>query len=241
MNAAIGIIGLLITSLGFFTGRVLQRRMDDAREVDAALRAVHEKERRLREAREALERLEDRMQLDSHLEKSQHSLAQLSAQQMRFQTILLAVEQHVAFGATEHAESLLVLFAKHLRHTLHESSVPFLSIQEIVEHSRTFVDLMSHLTASRFDCLVDEGIGFDNVAQRLAESHKVMPWIENWVWPFFELAERVNSDLPPMVLSLEEAESELVWTCHMNASMPQSASTQLEIKLLGTGPDVEAA
>lgn len=241
MNAAFGIIGFIVTSLAFLAGRTFQKRIQHAEDVKIALRALHEKERRLREAREALERLEDRAQLDSHLEKSLSSLTQLTAQQMRFQTILMAVEQRVAFSPVEHAESLLVLFAKHLRHILHESSMPFLSVREIADHSRTFVDLMSHLTASRFDCLVDEGPDFEKVASRLAESHTVMPWIENWVWPFFELAERVHNELPPMVLSIEEGEKGLIWSCQMDASMPSAASTRLEMKLLGSGPQAKVA
>lgn len=241
MNATIVIFGSIFTSLGFLAGRVLQKRLHEAEEVVFALHALHEKERRLREAREALERLEDRAQLGSHLERSQNSLTHMTAQQMRFQTILMAVEQHVAFSPLEHAEALLVLFAKHLRHILHESSVPFLSVGEIAEHSRTFVDLMSHLTGSRFDCLVDEGTDFEKVAHRLAESQTVMPWIENWVWPFFELAERVPHELPPMVLSIEEEEEGLVWSCHMDNSMPAAASTRLSMKLLGSRPDAQVA
>lgn len=205
---------------------------------------VHELERvqlqhqKLLEARRALERLEDQQVLGANLAKSQSHLSAMSQHNERFGAVLMAIEQHLAFASPQDAENVLITFAKHLRHILHEGSMPFISVSESMDHLRTYVKLMAMLTNNRFDCFIDPSADAPEIQDRFIESMLLTPWLEQWVWPMFELAERYPTPLPSMMISLSHDKINMTMNVHRPTEEQSTPWTKLTIPLLGSQSEV---
>lgn len=205
------------------------------------LKDVEMQHQKLVLARQALQRLEDREGLADDFKKSQSTLSALDEHHGQFGGILLAIEQHLAFAEPEHAEEILITFARHLRNILHEGSTPFLSLKESLDHIRTYVQLMSMLTNDRFDCFIDSSADDPSLQGRLTESFLVTPWVEQWVWPMYELAERYPDRLPSLMISIKITGPDGQFSVHRPAEMGSEPWTQLTVPLLGHGDENEAA
>lgn len=204
----------------------------------AELERVRAQHQKLQEARRALERLEDKQVLGTNLEKTQSHLSAISKHNERFGAVLMAIEQRLALADPQDAEDVLITFAKHLRHVLHEGSIPFISVAESMDHLRTYLKLMGMLTGDRFDCFVDASADAPEIQGRLIESFLLTPWLEEWVWPMFELAERYPVRLPSMMISLRHSHSELTMSVHRPTSSDTKPWTRLTIPLLGSRQEV---
>lgn len=75
-----------------------------------------------------LDRLEERDRLDSVLNRVHHSESALGKITDRFELILATIENHLLMGDHAHAERIITVFARHLRQTLYEGSMPFLPL-----------------------------------------------------------------------------------------------------------------
>lgn len=194
-------------------------------------KAIH---RRLVQLQHQLQKLQEREMLGLKLEKSTHNLMVLRRYEDRFNLILMAIENHLIFGDHEKAERIITLFARHLRHLLHESSLPFIPTREVLGHAQTYLQLMNLLSAGKFQCEIDDGMLDEATKERFTEPLKLSPWIEEQIFPYFTWAERSNQPLAPMCLLLDLEDDGLLVQYHL---MEEGASKKLEeqkFKLLGS-------
>lgn len=200
-----------------------------------AWRELRQRHRKLREAREVLVRLEAKEELGRRLTKSQFSLSALNRYEDQFHSTLLAIEQHLMLGESDHAEEVIVVFARHLRHVLQEGSLPFIPLHESIEYIRTHVQLMGLLTNNRFHCLLEVHPECIESGDRMTESLILTPWIEQWIWPLFELGERQKNILPTIRITLEKHGDEITVCCHRPFELGEKPWAKLTIPLLGSG------
>ncbi|MDG2209370.1 MAG: hypothetical protein P8K81_05190 [Flavobacteriales bacterium] len=194
---------------------------------------------RLVQLRIQLQRLHERERLSLRLERAEQSQNVLDRYEQRFQVILLAIEQHLTFGDHERAERIITLFARHLRHILHEGSTPFLSLADTLDHIKTHIRLMELLTAGRFDCELDDGMLDESILNRYTESLQISPWVESMVWPFYEWAERTTEPIPPIQLLIDVMEDQVDFSfSHPNIN-PAIIACDFRLKLLGGAQGVE--
>lgn len=232
----LGVFGAVV--VGATWGLQLRRGQKLGRGKEADLARMRVQHQKLLEARRALERLDNQQALGANLEKSQSHLSVMSQHNERFGAVLMAIEQQLAFATAQDAEDVLITFAKHLRHILHEGSMPFISVAESMEHLRTYVKLMGMLTGHRFDCFLDPSADAPEIQDRCIESMLLTPWLEQWVWPMFELAERYPAPLPSMMISLSHNPSEMTMAVHRPSANESEPWTKLTIPLLGSPSEV---
>ena len=127
-------------------------------------------EQRLGFLKSQLDRLEERNRLDSVLNRVAHSESALGKITERFELILATIENHLLMGDHAHAERIITVFARHLRQTLYEGSMPFLHLSETIEHIQTHFDLMHLLTGKRISCDIGDGMLDDLTRSRHTET-----------------------------------------------------------------------
>ena len=183
---------------------------------------------RLEFLRSQLQRLEERSQLDTVLTRVSHSESALGKITDRFELILGTIENHLLMGDHGQAERIITVFARHLRQTLYEGSMPFLPLSETVEHIQTHFDLMHMLTGMRFSCDVDDGMLDELTLERHTATFVISDWAQRTLWPYFQLAERSLEPIGDSVLSMDLFGNELVVTFAPPESMylPEGASEQ---------------
>ena len=164
---------------------------------------------RLELLRAQLQRLEHRDRLDTVLNRVSHSENALGKITDRFDLILLTIENHLLMGANDQAERIITVFARHLRQTLYEGSMPFLPLSETIDHIQTHFDLMTLLTAGRLSCDVDDGMLDDLTRSRHTATFIISDWAQRTLWPYFQLAERSLEPLGASVLELDIVGDEL--------------------------------
>jgi len=193
---------------------------------------------RLEFLRSQLQRLEERNQLDTVLSRVSHSEDALGKISGRFELILATIENHLLMGDHEKAERIITVFARHLRQTLYEGSMPFLPLSVTIEHIQTHFDLMHMLTGMRLCCDVDDGMLDDLTKERHTATFIISDWAQRTLWPYFQLAERSLEPLGDTVLSMDLIGDELVLSFSPPDTMylPEGASSQAvtsRFKLLG--------
>ncbi len=157
-----------------------------------------------------LDRLEERSRLDSVLNRVSHSEYALGKITDRFELILATIENHLLIGDHGHAERIITVFARHLRQTLYEGSMPFLPLSESIEHIQTHFDLMHLLTGKRLACDVDDGMLDELTRSRHTVTFLVSDWAQRTLWPYFQLAERSIEPMGESVLTMDIAGDELI-------------------------------
>lgn len=165
---------------------------------------------RLEYLRAQLQRLEDRDRLDTVLTRVAHSENALGKITDRFDLILLTIENHLLLGANDQAERIITVFARHLRQTLYEGSMPFLPLSDTIDHIQTHFDLMNLLTAGRLSCDVDDGMLDDLTRSRHTATFVISDWAQRTLWPYFQLAERSLEPLGTSVLEMDIEGDELI-------------------------------
>lgn len=193
---------------------------------------------RLRALQHQLDRLKEKEQLDTALTKtnlSQHALRQFSD---RFELILLTIENHLLMGDHEKAEKIITLFARHLRQVLYEGATPFLPLHETIVHIQTHLALMQLLTGNRFRCEVDDGMLDDFTLKRYTQPLLISAWVQEALWPYFNLAERSLEDIGATNLQFEQVNESLVASFSAPNSMylPEGSAEQMSsqtFRLLG--------
>lgn len=193
---------------------------------------------RLEFLRSQLQRLEERNQLDTVLSRVSHSEDALGKISGRFELILATIENHLLIGDHEKAERIITVFARHLRQTLYEGSMPFLPLSDTIEHIQTHFDLMHMLTGMRLSCDVDDGMLDVPTKERHTATFIISDWAQCTLWPYFQLAERSLESLGDTVLSMDLIGDELVLSFSPPETMylPEGASTHVvtgRFKLLG--------
>ena len=193
---------------------------------------------RLEFLRSQLQRLEERNQLDTVLSRVSHSEDALGKISGRFELILATIENHLLMGDHEKAERIITVFARHLRQTLYEGSMPFLPLSDTIEHIQTHFDLMHMLTGKRLTCDVDDGMLDALTKERHTATFIISDWAQRTLWPYFQLAERSLEPLGDTVLSMDLVGEEVVLSFSPPETMylPEGASTQVvtaRFKLLG--------
>ena len=157
-----------------------------------------------------LDRLEERDRLDSVLNRVHHSESALGKITDRFELILATIENHLLMGDHAHAERIITVFARHLRQTLYEGSMPFLPLSASIEHIQTHFDLMHLLTGKRLFCDIDDGMLDDITRSRHTATFLVSDWAQRTLWPYFQLAERSLEPLGDSLLEMDIIGDELV-------------------------------
>ena len=157
-----------------------------------------------------LDRLEERNRLDSVLNRVAHSESALGKITERFELILATIENHLLMGDHAHAERIITVFARHLRQTLYEGSMPFLPLSETIEHIQTHFDLMHLLTGKRISCDIDDGMLDDLTRSRHTATFLLSDWAQRTLWPYFQLAERSLETLGDSILEMDIFGDELV-------------------------------
>ncbi|MGB2385487.1 MAG: hypothetical protein ACPH8E_08280, partial [Flavobacteriales bacterium] len=157
-----------------------------------------------------LDRLEERDRLDSVLNRVHHSESALGKITDRFELILATIENHLLMGDHAHAERIITVFARHLRQTLYEGSMPFLPLSASIEHIQTHFDLMQLLTGKRLLCDIDDGMLDDITRSRHTATFLVSDWAQRTLWPYFQLAERSLEPLGDSLLEMDIIGDELV-------------------------------
>lgn len=165
---------------------------------------------RLEYLRAQLQRLEDRDRLDTVLTRVAHSENALGKITDRFDLILLTIENHLLMGANDQAERIITVFARHLRQTLYEGSMPFLPLSDTIDHIQTHFDLMNLLTAGRLSCDVDDGMLDDLTRSRHTATFVISDWAQRTLWPYFQLAERSLEPLGASLLEMDIDGDELL-------------------------------
>ena len=193
---------------------------------------------RLEFLRSQLQRLEERSQLGTVLSRVTHSENALEKISDRFELILATIEHHLLMGDHEQAERIITLFARHLRQTLYEGSMPFLPLADTVEHIQTHFDLMHMLTGMRLTCDVDDGMLDELTKDRHTATFIISDWAQNTLWPYFQLAERSLEPLGNSTLNMDLIDDELVLSFSPPETMylPEGASSEVitrRFKLLG--------
>ena len=167
-------------------------------------------EQRLDFLKSQLDRLEERNRLDSVLNRVAHSESALGKITERFELILATIENHLLMGDHDHAERIITVFARHLRQTLYEGSMPFLPLSETIEHIQTHFDLMHLLTGKRISCDIDDGMLDDLTRSRYTATFLLSDWAQRTLWPYFQLAERSLEPLGDSILEMDIFGDELV-------------------------------
>ena len=167
-------------------------------------------EQRLGFLKSQLDRLEERNRLDSVLNRVAHSESALGKITERFELILATIENHLLMGDHAHAERIITVFARHLRQTLYEGSMPFLPLSETIEHIQTHFDLMHLLTGKRISCDIDDGMLDDLTRSRHTATFLLSDWAQRTLWPYFQLAERSLEPLGDSILEMDIFGDELV-------------------------------
>lgn len=187
---------------------------------------------RLEYLRAQLQRLEDRDRLDTVLTRVAQSENALGKITDRFDLILLTIENHLLMGANDKAERIITVFARHLRQTLYEGSMPFLPLSDTIDHIQTHFDLMSLLTAGRLTCDVDDGMLDDLTRSRHTATFVISDWAQRTLWPYFQLAERSLDPLGASVLEMDVDGDELLISYAPPDSMylPEGAHQNLIIE-----------
>lgn len=157
-----------------------------------------------------LDRLEERNRLDSVLNRVAHSESALGKITDRFELILATIENHLLMGDHAHAERIITVFARHLRQTLYEGSMPFLPLHDSIEHIQTHFDLMHLLTGKRLSCDIDDGMLDELTRSRYTQTFLVSDWAQRTLWPYFQLAERSLDSIGDSVLEMDIVGNELV-------------------------------
>lgn len=201
-------------------------------------KAIH---RRLIQLQHQLQKLQQKETLGLKLEKSNQSVLVLKRYEERFGLILVAIENHLVFGDHEQAERIITLFARHLRHILHESSLPFISTSEVLDHIQTYLQLMHLLSGEKFQCEMDDGMLDHRTRERFTEPLKITPWIEEIIFPYFTWAERTNDPIVPLSLIIDLEDDSLMISCHaMDESAPEKLDAR-KFKLLGSNMQTDSA
>jgi hypothetical protein len=182
------------------------------RRIEEVLHAQSSKhiEQRLRFLKSQLDRLEERDRLDSVLNRVNHSESALGKITDRFELILATIENHLLMGDHVHAERIITVFARHLRQTLYEGSMPFLPLSASIEHIQTHFNLMHLLTGKRLLCDIDDGMLDDLTRSRHTATFMVSDWAQRTLWPYFQLAERSLEPLGDSLLEMDITGDELV-------------------------------
>ena len=182
------------------------------REIQEVLHAESSQhiQQRLSFLKSQLNRLEERDRLDSVLNRVNHSESALGKITDRFELILATIENHLLMGDHAHAERIITVFARHLRQTLYEGSMPFLPLSASIEHIQTHFDLMHLLTGKRLLCDIDDGMLDDLTRSRHTATFLVSDWAQRILWPYFQLAERSLEPLGDSLLEMDIAGDELV-------------------------------
>lgn len=167
-------------------------------------------EQRLGFLKSQLDRLEEWNRLDSVLNRVAHSESALGKITERFELILATIENHLLMGDHAHAERIITVFARHLRQTLYEGSMPFLPLSETIEHIQTHFDLMHLLTGKRISCDIDDGMLDDLTRSRHTATFLLSDWAQRTLWPYFQLAERSLEPLGDSILEMDIFGDELV-------------------------------
>lgn len=157
-----------------------------------------------------LDRLEERDRLGSVLNRVNHSESALGKITDRFELILATIENHLLMGDHAHAERIITVFARHLRQTLYEGSMPFLPLSASIEHIQTHFDLMHLLTGKRLLCDIDDGMLDDITRSRHTATFLVSDWAQRALWPYFQLAERSLEPLGDSLLEMDIVGDELI-------------------------------
>ena len=193
--------------------------------------------RRLSLLKSQLDRLEERNRLDSVLKRVVHSESALGKITERFELILATIENHLAIGDHSHAERIITVFARHLRQTLYEGSMPFLPLSESIEHIETHFDLMHLLTGKRLSCGIDDGMLDNRTRSRHTATFLVSDWAQCTLWPYFQMAERSLESLGDSVLTMDIIGDELIIDYTPPHSMRLRKGTRIQplkrFKLLG--------
>ena len=166
--SAAGIVAVLIPG----------RKVEDVLHTETAQHL----EQRLGFLKSQLDRLEERNRLDSVLNRVAHSESALGKITERFELILATIENHLLMGDHAHAERIITVFARHLRQTLYEGSMPFLPLSETIEHIQTHFDLMHLLTGSGFRD-IDDGMLDDLTRSRHTATFLLSDWAQRTLWP----------------------------------------------------------
>ena len=194
--SAAGIVAVLIPG----------RKVEDVLHTETAQHL----EQRLGFLKSQLDRLEERNRLDSVLNRVAHSESALGKITERFELILATIENHLLMGDHAHAERIITVFARHLRQTLYEGSMPFLPLSETIEHIQTHFDLMHLLTGKRISCDIDDGMLDDLTRSRHTATFLLSDWAQRTLWPYFQLAERSLEPLGDSILEMDIFGDELV-------------------------------
>jgi len=164
---------------------------------------------RLRQLTLQLQRLREKEQLDTLLTKTQHAHFAMVQFNERFELILTTIERHIFFGNEPQTVKLITLFARHLREVLHEGSMPFLPLASTIGHTQTAIELLSKLTGNRMRCDIDDGMLEESSLQRHTESLLIVPWILEVLWPYFQLAERVQISTNHILIQWDASEYQI--------------------------------
>ena len=182
--------------------------------------------------------MEERNRVDSVLNRVAHSESALGQITERLALILATIENHLLMGDHAHAERIITVFARHLRQTLYEGSMPFLPLSETIEHIQTHFDLMHLLTGKRISCDIDDGMLDDLTLTRHTATFLLSDWAQRTLWPYFQLAERSLEPLGDSILEMDIFGDELVVRCAPPQSMyltegSHNEHIQHRFKLLG--------
>ena len=90
-------------------------------------------------------------------------------------------------------QRIITVFARHLRQTLYEGSMPFLPLSETIEHIQTHFDLMHLLTGKRISCDIDDGTPGDLTRSRHTATFLLSDWAQRTLWPYFQLANEASN------------------------------------------------
>ena len=185
---------------------VPERRIQEVLHAESSLHI----RQRLGFLKSQLDRLEERDRLDSVLNRVNHSESALGKITDRFELILATIENHLLMGDHAHAERIITVFARHLRQTLYEGSMPFLPLSASIEHIQTHFDLRHLLTGKRLLCDIDDGMLDDITRSRHTATFLVSDWAQRTLWPYFQLAERSLEPLGDSLLEMDIIGDELV-------------------------------
>lgn len=183
---------------------------------------------RLVQLRQQLDKLREKEQLDTVLNKTAISHHALSLFSERFELILMTIENHLMMGDHEQAEQIITSFARHLRQILYEGHTPFLPLTDSIEHVQTQLTLMEKLTGARFCCDIDDGMLDDATRARYTQPLQISAWVQEALWPYFSLAERSLESVGNSVVSFDLEGNQLVvsFTPPQSMYLPENSEKQ---------------
>ena len=105
-------------------------------------------------------------------------------------------------------------------------------------HIQTHLALMQLLTGNRFRCEVDDGMLDDFTLKRYTQPLLISAWVQEALWPYFNLAERSLEDIGATNLQFEQVNESLVASFSAPNSMylPEGSAEQMSsqtFRLLG--------